>query len=446
MTPFLKVIVLEKLIQLVVSLVIHLHKREHMTNDRRLVDMVISFLNGFVPFIFLENRFEKGMSIRCAASSRVTEDRRRNAVGASFIMRFKPLMLSENPGILLVFLRTDRNMDSEKKMSMENGYNFPDDFLELSRTIGEDWFLCQHQGGNTSFKYSSGLTIKASGKSLSESESDPLNTFISDADGSIPEMKKRFSIETPLHRALMHKYVFHLHPVDILLLSCISKLDDLHKRLTASLEMPVSIQVIPYADPGIELANELISRQLDSSCHTLLILESHGIVIASDSVTVARDMVNSVRQASSSFVHSCIPRFKDIEEIARRLLSVYPGLAFELSVTELGINEMTLKWLLTQDSYLYPDHGVFYNSLDKLFSEDILVSRPDRIGLKLFAGKLTVKLPEVSTRSHREHAILIFTIILSLSKLSGCSFSLLPSAHLDLLVSSDAEQFRLANA
>jgi rhamnose utilization protein RhaD (predicted bifunctional aldolase and dehydrogenase) len=338
-------------------------------------------------------------------------------------------------------------MVSDRQMALNHRLDLPDDFLELSQAIGDEWFLCQHQGGNTSIKHNHGLTIKASGRSLADSKSNPLNTFISDRDEEIiPGIDKKFSIETPLHRLLRHKHVFHFHPVVVLILSCINKLEVLQKHLSQSIGFPLTMETIPYVNPGMELANELTSRELDCNRDVIVVLESHGIVIASDSVCIAHDIVSKVRQASQSLLHTAIPRFSDIEELSSRLLNDYSTSPFQISMTELGIHETTLKWLMAQDAYLYPDHGVFFKPLGTLFQLDVLASSPDNFGIHLCADRLTIKLPEVSTRSHREHAILIFIIVLSLSKLEQCSFRLLPSSLLDLLISSDAEQYRLANA
>ena len=100
---------------------------------------------------------------------------------------------------------------------------------KLSAKIGKDLTLIQGGGGNTSIKEEGRMWVKASGKWLSDAETENIFVSVNDtairnaieADEADPvtqyidkNQTLRPSIETTLHALLPHKVVLHVHSVN----------------------------------------------------------------------------------------------------------------------------------------------------------------------------------------------------------------------------------------
>ena len=141
---------------------------------------------------------------------------------------------------------------------------------ELSARVGSDPLLVQASNGNTSIKLDGTLWIKASGKWLahatredlfvgvdlatvkesmrSGSEIVPLHDAPDDSRNAL-----RPSIETPMHAAIPHRIVIHVHSINAIAWAI--RLDgqrEIEQRLDG-----LRWQWIPYAASGAPLAREI---------------------------------------------------------------------------------------------------------------------------------------------------------------------------------------------
>ena len=138
-------------------------------------------------------------------------------------------------------------------------------FLKCSKEIGLDRTMVQAAGGNTSFKDSDTMWIKASGKWLIESGSS--ETMVAVSISKIKDALKndncsyndiiksldlinspkglRPSVETPMHAILDFKYIFHTHDIYVNALAVQKNSHIKFKELLADLNW----KFIPYVKP-----------------------------------------------------------------------------------------------------------------------------------------------------------------------------------------------------
>jgi rhamnose utilization protein RhaD (predicted bifunctional aldolase and dehydrogenase) len=166
------------------------------------------------------------------------------------------------------------------------------DFLEFSHQIGSDPMWIQGAGGNTSYKNNHTMWIKGSGKWLADAISGDIFIEVNLADGCVLKNNSselRPSIEVGLHTALPHKYVVHAHYVNALswLVRCdsFSQLDNLLSGMEWAW--------IPYAKPGADLASALLKKYQETQVN-LFLLQNHGLVISSDSISGLRSIMQEL--------------------------------------------------------------------------------------------------------------------------------------------------------
>ena len=171
--------------------------------------------------------------------------------------------------------------------------------------IGQDPLLVQGAGGNVSIKNDGILLVKASGTSLSQAldknifvqvDLDYMNMKFGKGNFSftpnaIGESNLRPSIETMLHAIMKHKVVVHLHMISALThLVKIGSEDHLSKIIGDDFNWAY----VSYTKPGENLAMA-VSEILDKKPKTdVIFLENHGIVIGSDSIASAEELLRKL--------------------------------------------------------------------------------------------------------------------------------------------------------
>jgi rhamnose utilization protein RhaD (predicted bifunctional aldolase and dehydrogenase) len=183
------------------------------------------------------------------------------------------------------------------------------EFIHISKYVGQRFDLIQAGGGNTSVKMLSGeMHIKASGYALSELSQDKgyvtvdsrglADRLLSSEIVHDPDKKNREflckqlvqesivdsgllpSIETALH-LLLHQYTCHTHPVAVNVLTCAE-----NWRESLSEHFPTAC-LVPYATPGIDLAIAMHGeiekyREVHYKEPKVVFLQNHGLLISSD--------------------------------------------------------------------------------------------------------------------------------------------------------------------
>ena len=178
---------------------------------------------------------------------------------------------------------------------------------KLSARVGADPLLVQAAGGNTSLKQDRVMWIKASGTWLRDASRDifvPVNheTLLTALAKNDPACEActdfvladlnatglRPSIETTVHALMPQRVVVHVHCVNTIAWAIRS---DAEQRLAGKLH-DFNWTFIPYARPGLPLANAIATRLKPGI--DVLILGNHGLVVAAETVVEAETLLDHV--------------------------------------------------------------------------------------------------------------------------------------------------------
>lgn len=152
--------------------------------------------------------------------------------------------------------------------------------------VGSNPDLAQASGGNTSWKSTSTVWVKGSGKrlkdalsedifsvikfdSLTEDEIATCQDFSTLASNSIPP-----SIEANFHILIKNEYVTHLHSLGAISLSVSD--ESIRTKVLNS-----DISFIPYCRPGVDLAQAI--RKTINYQKNILVLQNHGVILSDSS-------------------------------------------------------------------------------------------------------------------------------------------------------------------
>ncbi len=237
-------------------------------------------------------------------------------------------------------------------------------FLSLSARLGRNPALIQASGGNTSCKLDGCLWIKASGKLLADAETgevfvplhldgvrhaivrderDPVSAHV-EAGWSL-----RPSIETTLHALLPHRFVFHVHSVNVLAWAVRT---DGRDRIAERLQ-GLKWAWVPYARPGLPLTRAVEKAARENP--DILVLANHGVVVGGESCAEAERRLDEVERRVASAPRPVADRPGDA------LLPLADGTRFRLpadpALHSLGLDAAMLE--AARRGALYPDHVVF---------------------------------------------------------------------------------------
>ncbi len=213
--------------------------------------------------------------------------------------------------------------------------------IEISLLYGKNPDFVLGGGGNTSWKTEKYLYVKASGFSLSKTNSksfvkmdrEKLNPIINcSSDTKESKIWNKIlstkidtknninpSIEVLLHNMLNSKYVVHTHPSLINSLGCAKKGKEFTKNIFGD-----DILWVPYATPGFMLANTVNNnikryKAKKGKEPSVIILQNHGVIITGNNINVIKRTTNAViKQIKKLIKHH--PNFRettyDIKKVA----------------------------------------------------------------------------------------------------------------------------------
>jgi rhamnose utilization protein RhaD (predicted bifunctional aldolase and dehydrogenase) len=259
----------------------------------------------------------------------------------------------------------------------------------LSARIGADPLLVQGAGGNTSIKHDGLLWIKASGKWLAYARSadtfvpvslDPLLEAVNCAAPSAEKAEifvdqsrnpsgLRPSIETTVHAIMPQRVVVHVHCVETISLAVRA---DAEARITSALA-GFSHAFLPYARPGLPLARAILDRLKSNT--NVLVLGNHGLVVASDSVGGAAELLREVCERLSNPAR--IPPPHNQQELERLASGSTYRLPSETRAHGTATDPVSL--CIASGGSLYPDHVVF-------LGEGSCVARPGETAASIAAA------------------------------------------------------------
>jgi len=250
---------------------------------------------------------------------------------------------------------------------INNNNSLKNDLKELSVFLGNNLDWVQGAGGNTSVKENGVLWVKASGYWLSDAQNnniftpldrqavlDKIEQGIEDLN-SARTLEKQYhslrpSIETTMHALMQHRFVAHVHSVNVI---SFAVLKDSKKILNEKLD-GINWLWVPYVRPGLPLTKILYS--LNVSDFDVIILANHGVVVGGDTKEKVLDIFERVetrlfRSIRRGFIDTNKAKLESLIETSEYRLPKYDfchSLAKDdISIKILGKNP------------LYPDHVIF---------------------------------------------------------------------------------------
>ncbi|MBQ9399073.1 MAG: SDR family NAD(P)-dependent oxidoreductase [Bacteroidales bacterium] len=200
-----------------------------------------------------------------------------------------------------------------------------DELIAVSRLYGVDPRFVIAGGGNTSYKDSTRLWVKASGHALATIDEDgfavldrallaPMGTKKYSSDTVLREKQvkadlaaacisegRRPSVETSLHDCMGFRFVVHLHPTAVNALMC--------SRNAASecAQLFPDALYIEYTDPGYTLFKKVHDRigewkAAKGSEPQVIFLQNHGIFVGADTT----EEIESIYEEVLSKIESCM--------------------------------------------------------------------------------------------------------------------------------------------
>ena len=189
------------------------------------------------------------------------------------------------------------------------------DLIKLAKFIGSSIDFVQGAGGNVSYKKNNVLWIKASGTRLKDVEKQ--NIFV---DLNLEKTKKQVlltenliecclgqpansnlkpSIETAIHSLLPHTFVAHAHSIGAIALSTQANAPS----KLAKVRLDIEKVFVPYAKPGIPLAQQIIStlgeKLMVSKNDLVILLGNHGLIVASENSTRCIEIIHEIESLFS---------------------------------------------------------------------------------------------------------------------------------------------------
>jgi rhamnose utilization protein RhaD (predicted bifunctional aldolase and dehydrogenase)/NAD(P)-dependent dehydrogenase (short-subunit alcohol dehydrogenase family) len=222
--------------------------------------------------------------------------------------------------------------------------------VELSRQYGNDEEFVLAGGGNTSYKTTDTLYVKASGTTLGNiSENGFVKLNRKDLDAVFTkkypksdaareaqvttdimnarqtgELEKRPSVEAIMHNLLPQKFVFHTHPALVNGLTCGKKGEEYCKKLFGKNALWIGI-----VNPGYKMA-ELIKNKADEylaqnkKSPEIIFLQNHGLVVAADTTskikTLSNKVMNTLKKAAKAK-----PDFKEVKFDKEKIVAIAPA-------------------------------------------------------------------------------------------------------------------------
>lgn len=210
------------------------------------------------------------------------------------------------------------------------------DLITASRAYGADSSMVLAGGGNTSWKDTDVLYVKASGHALSSIDESGFvrmdmhalaSIWDKDYPADIEEREEqvlddmmaarcegetaRPSVEALLHSLIRHRYVIHMHPGLVNGLTCAQD----GEQMTAELFGDDAIW-IPLVNPGYILAKTVrdaiaVHQQRTGIYAQMIFLQNHGVFVSGDSIAE----IDTIYERIMSTLSAKLVRIPDMSEL-----------------------------------------------------------------------------------------------------------------------------------
>jgi len=264
------------------------------------------------------------------------------------------------------------------------------DLKDMSVFLGNNIDWIQGAGGNTSVKCNDILWVKASGCWLSDAHCKDIFTplkrqlVLDKIDQEIEDLSSaqlfqeknqilRPSIETTLHALMPHKFVAHVHSVNVISYAVLNH----SKKILNNKLKGINWMWVPYVRPGLPLTIKL--NQMNMSNFDVVIFANHGVVIGGESKDEVLDIFNNVEARLRRPV-----RDNSLETNKIKLANIVNSSLYKLPKYDLAhslaMDNLSLE--VISKNALYPDHVIFLGPgpipimsyeqfMDKLFQDSL---------------------------------------------------------------------------
>ncbi len=267
--------------------------------------------------------------------------------------------------------------------------NHLESLVQISQYYGTNPAYVIAGGGNTSYKNSEKLYIKASGISLSTIDTDGFvvmsrqhlgemedKAYSDDPVSREDEVKKdlkkaiispehlRPSVETSLHNLIDYAYIVHTHPTNVNALMC-------SNDAASEVEGRFGSEAIfvEYTDPGFILFKKLQSQvkeyvERNHESPKLIFLQNHGIFVGANTAREIKAIYDSVESRIRANRDLHLPQ-GEIEKISSEASIVIADYC-----KERGLVSSAFKTPLSEHFAVDREH---YEKISKPFTPDIIV-------------------------------------------------------------------------
>ncbi|MGQ1947653.1 SDR family NAD(P)-dependent oxidoreductase [Geofilum sp. OHC36d9] len=265
------------------------------------------------------------------------------------------------------------------------------ELVDISRFYGSQKEFVVAGGGNTSFKTDDYLWVKASGfalasiteegfakldrRKLNEVGSKVYSSDIvereqqvkSDLTAANLTPERRPSVETSMHNAINYQYVVHLHPT---LVNGVMSANDVEKVFVSI--FGEDALYIPYIDPGYVLFKEVEQqikdyRKIKGYDPKVILLQNHGIFVASDSVDEVRFIYDQVLSDINANIKEPLPLGS--EDVSDLVTDIIPAIRMIASVDGLKTVRIRNSALIAH----FSSGRDAFNKVSKPFTPDSIV-------------------------------------------------------------------------
>ena len=261
------------------------------------------------------------------------------------------------------------------------------EIVRISRKFGADPAYAIAGGGNSSWKDSDTLYVKASGAFLATIDLggfvaldrrllDSMSNRTYSLDPEIrerqvksdllrsriyPELNQRPSVEASVHQVIPWSFVLHLHPTSINGLLCSARAEEMTKELFSD-----AVLFLPYITPGYVLykaVEDALARfyKAHGNYPKVLFLQNHGVFAGADTATEIEEIYDRLNNKVLSGIPVSIP--ENPVAVDPELSGILPAIRALLSTVGRKIlrvrNSELLQWFGTDPNRLASLAGPF---------------------------------------------------------------------------------------
>jgi rhamnose utilization protein RhaD (predicted bifunctional aldolase and dehydrogenase) len=328
-------------------------------------------------------------------------------------------------------------------------HNLYKELCDISIFLGNDINLVQGGGGNTSVKIDGELLVKASGfwladagrkkkfvslklKSLLEKiEKSCLDSTTQEITFTHKNMMQP-SIETTMHALMPHRFVVHIHSVNVLAYAVRENGFEKIKKILND----VKLAWVPYVKPGMSLTRKMYD--IKDLKPDVVILGNHGLIIGGDNKNDIFYLLKKIEDRLKT-----IPRkTSGFDKNKMNELLIYSG--YKLPKYDfchsLAFDALSLQ--LINKPPLYPDHVVFIgvDPIPVVSSKEFMSSTKTEKHKIVIIKNVGVAVSKNFSKGGEEMLHCVTDVFLRIKQ--GSKLRHLTTEEIKKLVNWDAEKYR----